>query len=124
MKMKKSTMETVTTKPVSELKGKEASEHALFRAEQHAMQYCSRVEKLETESRVMYALAYLYRTVLQRCGPEGELLERELAALNELRTEYAATLTDDDYVGSDPTYLFENPLPMISTPPQDQDLRF
>ena len=71
-----------------------------------------RIKKLETQSQLMRSVAELYRIVLERCGSEGALLEREVAELRKLKTEFASTLTDEDYMGSDPTDLFDNPLPI------------
>ena len=64
------------------------------------------------QTQLFYDLASIYHDVLQRTAPAGCFTESELAHMAWLRNEFSTTLTDEDYQGSDPEFIFENPAPV------------
>jgi hypothetical protein len=75
-------------------------------------------ELMKTKQRedALYYLAELFGKVLERVGPRGGMLESEVHELNRLRAAYTLTLSEDDFIGSDSTDVFDNPIPMVTGP--------
>ena len=78
-------------------------------------------QKNETAYWALYKLARLFRDVLHRNGTRGGLFEYEAAELRKLKADYESTLTADDYLGCDPSEIFDNPIPMPSEEPEASD---
>jgi len=64
------------------------------------------------QARVFCELASIYRDILRRVAPAGCFTERELARIAWLRKAFSTTLSDEDYLGSDPEFIFKNPAPL------------